>query len=95
MALVLELVGPDLVADADAAALVAAEVDDHAGALVGDHLHGRVELHAAVAAHRAEHVAGEALAVHPHQDVVDAGDVAPDHGEVLLAVEHRLVDVCR
>ena len=67
---VLQLVGADLVADADAPALVAAEVDDHAEALLGDPLHGRVELHAAVAAQRAEHVAGEALAVHPDEHVV-------------------------
>ena len=43
-ALLLEAVGPDLVADADAAALVAAEVDDDAEALLGDQLHGGVEL---------------------------------------------------
>ena len=53
----------------------------------------RVELHAAVAAHRAEDVAGEALAVHAHQHVVLAGDGAPHQGHVLLAVEQRLVDV--
>ena len=64
-ALLLQAVGGDLVADADAAALVAAEVHDHAAALLGDDLHGRVELDAAVAAQRAEHVAGEALASAP------------------------------
>ena len=43
-ALLLEAVGADLVADADAAALVAAQVDDDAAALLGDELHRRVEL---------------------------------------------------
>ena len=43
---------------------------------------------AAVAAQRAEHVAGEALAVHPDEHVVLALHVAPHEGEVLLAVEH-------
>src|SRR5215203_5661183 len=50
--LLLEAVGADLVADADAAALVAAEVHDHAAPLLRHDLHGRVELHAAVAAQR-------------------------------------------
>ena len=49
--LVLQLVGPELVADADAAALVAAEVHHDAAACLGDALHRLVELHAAVAAH--------------------------------------------
>ena len=92
-ALLLEAVGADLVPDADAAALVAAEVDDHAAARLGHDLHRRVELHAAVAAQRAEHVTGEALAVHAHEHVVLAGHGAPDHGDVLLAVEERLVGV--
>ena len=93
VALVLQVVGADLVADADAAALVAAQVDDDAEALVGDQLHGRVELHAAVAAQRAEHVAGEALAVHPHEHVVLALHRALHQRDVLLAVEQRLVHV--
>ncbi len=77
----------------DAPALVAPEVDDHAHALVGDQLHGRVELHAAVAAQRPEHVAGEALAVHPDQHVLLALQVALDQRHVLLAVEHALEHV--
>ncbi len=80
-------------ADADAATLVAPEVDDHAAALLGDDLHRRVELDAAVAAQRAEHVAGEALGVDPHEHVLLAGHRALHHGDVLLAVEERLVGV--
>ena len=90
---VLQLVGLELVADADAAALVAPQVDDHAEALLGDAPHGRVQLRAAVAAQRAEHVAGEALAVDPDEHVVLALHRARDEREVLLAVEHRLVGV--
>ena len=95
VALVLQPVGPHLVADADAPALVAPQVHDHAEALAGDQLHGRVELHAAVAAQRAEHVAGEALAVHPDEHVALALHRALHDRHVLLAVEQRLVDVGR
>src|SRR3546814_16263273 len=72
-ALLLEPVGPDLVADADAPALVAPEVDDPAAAPALHELHRRIALDAAVAAHRAEDVAGEALAVHPDTEVLLAG----------------------
>ncbi len=46
----LQRVGADLVADADAPTLVAPEVDERAEAFLGDAGHGRVELDAAVAA---------------------------------------------
>ena len=51
------------------------------------------QLLAAVAAQGVEHVAGEALGVHPHQHVLLAGHVALDQGQVLLAVEQALVAV--
>ena len=54
---------------------------------------GDVELHAAVAAQRPEHVAGEALGVDADEDVGRAGDLAAHEGEVLGAVEDALVDV--
>ena len=66
-AVVLEVVGLQLVGDADAAALVAAQVDDDAAARLGDRAQRVVELGAAVAAVRAEDVAREALAVHAHE----------------------------
>ena len=88
-ALVLQRVGADLVAEADAAALVAAQVHDDARALVGDLLQREVELQAAVAAHRAEHVAGEALGVHAHEHVLLARDLAAHERHVLVAVEQR------
>ena len=93
-ALVLERVGADLVAEADAAALVAAQVHDDARALASAMSSMRgVELQAAVAAHRPEHVAGEALGVHAHEHVVLARDLAPHEGDVLGAVEQRLEHV--
>src|SRR5690606_3627625 len=73
---VLQLVGLQLVHQADAAALVTAHVQHHAAALGVDHLQGGVELGAAVAAQRAEHVAGQALGVHAHQHVLAVADVA-------------------
>ena len=54
---VLQLVGPQLVGDADPPALVPAQVDDDAGAGLGDHPHRRVQLRTAVAAPGREHVA--------------------------------------
>ena len=73
--------------DADAAALVAAEVDDDAAALRGDLPHRGVELRAAVAAARAEHVAGQALAVDPDEHrLAGGGDVTAHEREVRLVV---------
>ena len=66
VALLLELVGPQLVEQADAAPLLE-QVEQHAPALLGDRLDRAVELVAAVAALGAEDVAGQALAVDPHQ----------------------------
>ena len=66
-AAVLELVGLQLGDQADPAALVAAQVDHDAAALLDDPLQRLVELGAAVAAAAAEHVAGQALGVHPGQ----------------------------
>jgi len=91
--LFLEPVGADLVCEADAATLVAPEVDEHATALLGDEVEGGVQLGTAVAAQRPEDVTGQALRVHAHQHVVVAGYVAHHEGEVLLTVEDRLVNV--
>ena len=68
-ALVLQVVGAQLVEQADAAALLG-EVEQHAAALVLDHRERRLELLAAVAAQRVEDVAGQALGVHAHEHVV-------------------------
>ena len=82
---------------ADAAALVAAHVEHDAAALAGHHRQRGVQLRAAVAAPGAEHVTGQALGVHPHQDVVPVavrpGDVAADQRDVLdLVVDAGVAD---
>ena len=69
VALLLEVVGAELVGEPDAAALVAAQVDDDAGALLGDEPQRLVQLRAAVAAQRSEDVPGQALGVDPDEDV--------------------------
>ena len=57
---------------------------------VGDAAHRGVQRAAAVAVAGAEHVAGEALAVDPHQRGIGGGDVAADERHVAAVVEHRL-----
>ena len=89
-ALVLQLVRLELVEQTDAAAFLI-EIDDHAASLGGDHLHRLVELPAAVAAHRVEDVAGEALRVHADENVFAAGDVAVHERDVLVLVDVVLV----
>ena len=75
------------------AALVAAQVHDDAVALARRCCSiAASSCDAAVAAQRAEHVAGEALAVHPDEHVVARPAPSPrTNGDVLLAVEQRLV----
>ena len=82
-------------AQADAAALVTAEVHDHALALGRDALEREVELRAAVAAHRTEHVTGEAFGVDAHEHVLVARHLAAHERDVLGAVEQRLEHVRR
>ena len=83
VALVLQLVGLQLVDEADAAALLQ-EVEEHAAAGLDDLLHRELELLAAVAARRAEDVAGQALRVDAHEHRLVLADLAVDEGEVLL-----------
>ena len=70
-ALLLQLVGAQLVQQADPAPLLG-EVEEDAAALALDHRQRRVELLAAVAAHAVEDVAGEALAVDADEHVLGA-----------------------
>ena len=85
---------------ADAAALLP-HVDDHAAARLGDLLHRVLELRTAVALRGVQHVAGQALAVHPHEHRLvlnrhdsrrglDA-DPAERQREVRLLIDHRRV----
>ena len=66
----LQLVGAQLVQQADPAALLA-EVQQHAATLALDHRQRRLELLAAIAAQRVEHVAGQALGVHTDEHVLE------------------------
>ena len=76
---------------ADASALVPAHVEHDAPALGRDHAQRRVQLRAAVAAQRAEHVAGQAFGVHPDQQVLAVADLAVDQGDVLDAIQQAVV----
>ncbi len=86
----LQLVGAQLVEQADPATLLA-EIQQHAAALALDHRQRRLELLAAVAAQRMEHVAGQALGVHADEHVVGALDLALDERDVVLVVDQRAV----
>ena len=74
----------------DPAALVTAQVHHHAASCLGDQPHRLAKLRSAVALDAAEHVAGQALAVHPDEHGVVAGDVTDHEREVGLTVEHAL-----
>ncbi len=72
-ATVLQVVRLELVRQADPAALLA-QVHQDAALLRGQHLHGLVELHPAVAPLGAEDVPGQALGMDPDEDfIVDGG----------------------
>src|SRR5438128_2068039 len=92
--LLLELVGTHLVAEADATALLP-HVDEDAAALGSDLLEREVYLLAAVAAHRVEDVAGDALGVDADEDGLGRRDVAADEGGVLVRVDGGAVRVER
>src|SRR4051812_30945934 len=89
VAAVLQLVGLQLGGDPDAAALVPTQVDDDPAARGRDGGHRIVELGAAVAPARAEHVAGQALAVHADEQRVLPAWIALDEREVIDAVDLR------
>ena len=87
----LQLVGAELVEEADSAALLA-HVQDDAAILLGLDARERVlELLAAVAEERVEDVARQALGVHADEDVLRALDVALHERDVLLVREELAV----
>jgi hypothetical protein len=86
----LQLVGHDLAGQADAAPLLVEQVEEHAALFAADHLHRPLQLLAAVAAQRAEGVAGQALRMDAHQDRLLAAQVALGQGDVGLLLD--LVD---
>src|SRR5690606_1997443 len=75
-------VGPQLVHQADAPALVAGRVDEDAAPRGRDGAQAELQLDAAVAAQRTQRVAGEALRVDPGDDAVAAVEVALHQCEV-------------
>src|SRR5262249_30622965 len=77
----LQSIGANLVAESDAATLLA-QVDDHAAAGAGDLVERALELLPAVALERAEHLARPAFGMHAAQDRRGIADVAPDYGDV-------------
>lgn len=87
---VLQLVGLQLVHEADTAALVAAHVQHNAAPLLGHHLHRRVQLRAAIATARTEYVTCQTLGVHAHQHVISVtvgtGDIAQHQCHVFYVV---------
>src|SRR5215475_8429190 len=92
---VLQLVRLQLVQQSDAAALVPAYVKDDASTLGRNAPERGLQLRAAVAPHRAEDIAGQALGVHAHEHVSAITEIADDERDVLGAVVRRLVPVRR
>ncbi len=86
---VLQLVGLDLVREADPPTFVTPEVHDHAALGLGDTGECMFQLVAAVALPRAQHVAGEALAVQPGEHA-GSGRIALDDGDVFVPVERSV-----
>ena len=84
--LLLQLVGPELVDQADAPPFLA-HIQEDAPSLLLDLGHGGGQLLAAVTAEGAEGVAGEALGVDPAEDVLAVADVPLDQGDVVLSVQ--------
>ena len=89
---VLQLVGFDLLDQADAAAFLR-QVNQHAAAFAADHIERHVKLVAAIAAERFEQVAGEAGRMQPHQRRGRLGGIA-DHVDqrLLRFVLHAVGD---
>src|SRR5260221_6584972 len=82
----LQLVGAQLVEKADPATLLR-HIEKDAAPLRLDLRERLLELLAAVAAQRVEHIAGEALGVDAHEDVLCAVDLAHHEREMRLAGE--------
>ena len=83
----LQLIGGNLVHQSNAASFLL-HVDQHAAPLLLNHLHGLVQLFAAVAAQRTEDVAGGARRVHTHHDGLAFAPFALAQCEMLQTVAH-------
>jgi hypothetical protein len=64
--LLLQGVGFDFFGQADAAAFLR-QINQHAGPFAADHVQRHLELLAAIAAQRAQQIAGETAGMNPHQ----------------------------
>ena len=88
--LILQLVGPDLLHEADAPPLLR-QIDKHPSALAADHFQGQVELIATVAAEAVEQIACKAGGVQPHQRIAGGGDIPHHQHQRLLRFKlHRI-----
>jgi hypothetical protein len=85
LALVLEHVRPELVDQPDPAALVAGDVQQQPAALGGQAPHGQPQLGPAVAAQRAQGVAGQAARVQAGQDAAAVPDVPAGEQQIQVA----------
>jgi hypothetical protein len=83
-AVLLERVGPELVREPDASALLP-QVEEDARVVPRERLEGSRELIPAVAPERPQGVSGQALRVKPRGNRLLAGDLSVHHGHVLLA----------
>ncbi len=92
VALFLQFVGLDFRREADAASFLP-HIDNHAAAGVGDLPHGLMQLRPAIAAARAEHVAGQTFAVDAHQNIFLPGHLAAHERQMMLAVGFRAIQM--
>jgi hypothetical protein len=81
--LVLEIVGPQLIEQADSAALLS-QIDQDTGALLRDPLQRQMELCQAIATQGPEDLACEALGMHSGENVLPLGDVSQHERDVVF-----------
>lgn len=92
--LLLQRVSANLVAQADPAPFMPAQIQQHAAVFGRDVAQCEIELLAAVAAVRAEHVAGQAFGMQPRQHGLLAGDVA-HHEREMFGIAARYAESVR
>ncbi len=81
--LILQMIGPDLVEQADATPFLT-HIQQNAAARLGDILEGGLQLEAAITAQTEQGIAGQAFRVDPAQNGFAVCDVAHDQGGVIL-----------
>src|SRR6202040_1337399 len=83
---VLQRISPNLVAEPDSAALLV-KINHDSAIRRHDSLERFLQLLAAVASRRREHVTGQALRMEPHQGTTSATDLSLDQRQMLAAVD--------